>query len=93
MHYGESDQALMLCSAHLPGAAGPRPLATAEWDALARYLMAARKTPADLLDAAFVASLPDAIELEEKCPSNDPESPHRGAPFSGPCARGRALTF
>lgn len=74
MHYGESDQALMLCSAHLPGAAGPRPLATAEWDALARYLMAARKTPADLLDAAFVASLPDAIELEKSAPRTIPKA-------------------
>lgn len=64
MHYTESDQALMLCCAHLAGAAGPHPLATAEWDALARFLMAARKTPADLLDAAFVASLPDAIAAE-----------------------------
>lgn len=90
MRYSESDHALMLCCAHLPGATGPRPLATAEWDALARYLMAARKTPADLLDAAFVASWPDAIELEKKRHSNDPESPHRGAPFSGPRARGRA---
>lgn len=74
MHYSESDHALMLCCAHLPGATGPRPLATAEWDALARYLMAARKTPADLLDAALVASWPDAIELEKTATRTIPKA-------------------
>ena len=74
MHYSENDQALMLCCAHLPGAPSPQPLAASEWDAVARYLMAVRKTPADLLDAAFVASLPDTIEVEGSVPRTIPKA-------------------